>query len=107
MEYGQIISELPVCLTKCNTNYLKHPGWKYSTNCNLEEMFAPENINNLSKIITSELEGVDPNGRNIVVPNKTICNVLSSIYQNFVPPTGDIVTRYIIPNINNTFQTQT
>jgi hypothetical protein len=41
--------------------------------------------------------GVDKQNRPIIVPDKTICSVMSSVYENFRPETGDIFTRYNIP----------
>ena len=35
--------------------------------------------------------------RPIIVPNNAICNMMSTVYANFRPETGDIYTRYIIP----------
>ena len=34
--------------------------------------------------------GVDKHNRPIIVPDKTICNVMSTVYANYRPETGDV-----------------
>ena len=47
--------------------------------------------------------GVDPQNRPIIVPDKQIGFVMDTVYTNFIPyNAGDIYTRYVVPNGNNT-----
>lgn len=90
MEYATII---------CDDNFMRHPGYTQSTDC-VRQLYDPKNIQNMSKTITQLLAGVDRHNRPIIVPNKTICHVISQIYDNYQPQTGDIYSRYIIPTTN-------
>jgi hypothetical protein len=76
------------------------------TNSNgVNSLFSEENIKEMSRKISSSLEGVDPRNRKIIVPDETIINVLNTVYQNFKPNTGDIYGRYnsasLSSDINN------
>lgn len=57
-------------------------------------LFSQENIKEMSRKISSILEGVDPLNRKIIVPDETIISVLNSVYQNFTPNVGSIYGRY-------------
>jgi hypothetical protein len=81
----------------CDYNYLRHPGWQESNAC-ISKLFSPQTVRTISKKITELTKGIDPKGRNIIVPDETICSVLDAEFRAFRPPTGDIFTRYIIPN---------
>jgi hypothetical protein len=103
MEYAtQIGSEI------YNDQFIKHVGYSEhicgegcGPSCT-QRFFSQENINKMSKKITELLMGVDKNNRPIVVPDKTIASVMSSVNQSYRPETGDIYTRYIIPKDNDT-----
>ena len=69
--------------------------------------YSRNNIDKISKKITELLQGVDKQNRKIVVPNKTITNVMSDVYENFKPATGDIYARYNIPGSGNPNYLQT
>jgi hypothetical protein len=103
MEYGIKIDNYPGDLNTCfadgicDNNYVQHVGYSES-NPSIRQYFSSKNINTISRKITQLLEGVDPHNRRIIVPNKTICSVMSSIYENFRPPTGDIYGRYNVPS---------
>ena len=61
-------------------------------------LFDPSTIRTISEQITRALAGVDPLGRNIVIPDDKICNVLSSVYREGTrTEIGDIHSRYVIP----------
>lgn len=81
----------------CDYNYLRHVGWQESNDC-IKKLYSPETIALISKKVTELTRGVDIKNRKILVPNSTICSVIDGVYQGFRPPTGDIFTRYIIPN---------
>lgn len=103
MEYGVKIDNYPGDLNNCfadgicDNNFVQHVGYTESNAC-IRDYFSAKNINTISRIVTQLLQGVDPHNRPIIVPNRTICSVMSSIYQNFRPPTGDIYGRYNVPS---------
>ena len=69
----------------------------------MKELFSLKNVSLISRKVTELLQGVDPKGRDIVIPNETISNVMSQIQLNTIPKnTGDIYTRYIIPSGEDT-----
>jgi hypothetical protein len=59
--------------------------------------FNANNVKSISHKITELLQGVDPQGRPIVVTDRVICHIMSQIFYSFRPPTGDIYGRYNIP----------
>jgi hypothetical protein len=79
-------------------NFKKFVGWKQSAGGNDEitKMFGNANIDNMSRTITSMLNGVDPKGRPIIVPNHRIADVLTTMYNAYEPPVGDIHSRFIV-----------
>jgi hypothetical protein len=91
MEYA-----MPICDSVCDNNFYKHVGWEENNSC-IRKYFSSDNIKSLSYKITQLLQGVDPHGRPITVPDKTICHVLSEVFNSYRPPTGDIYSRYIVP----------
>lgn len=78
-------------------NYSRYVGWN-DTSPGLQKYFSPDNVRMISAKITDLLQGVDPGGRPIVVTDRVIGSVLSSVYNTFTPQTGDIYSRYNIPN---------
>lgn len=111
MEYGQSIGysdEKQVDIQKstnntqydiCDSNYFRHVGWR-ENNKSIRKYFSPETINIISRKITELLQGVDQKNRPIIVPKNAICNIMSTVYDNFRPETGDIYSRYNIPTRN-------
>lgn len=94
--------ELPKCLDNENydLNRLAFVGWDQTIGNDdmVKMLFSRENLENLSKIITSLLVGVHPEGRPIVVPLDKISAVLYSVYRFGTRPNiGDIHSRYIVP----------
>lgn len=77
-------------------NYYRYVGWSESNNC-IKDYFKLQTVETISKKISDLLQGVDPSGKRIVVPNSTIYSVLSQIYNSYRPPTGDIYGRYNVP----------
>lgn len=77
-------------------NYYRYVGWRENNKC-ITDYFSPETVKTISNKITQLLEGVDPSGRSIIVPDSTIYNVLNQIYISYRPPTSDIYGRYNIP----------
>lgn len=98
MNYGMRISDNGICGEQvCDLNYKRHVGWDEGNLC-IKAFFSPKTVDIISKKVTELTLGVDPKNRPIIVPNARICEVMSSIFWNFRPPTGDIYSRYIVPN---------
>ncbi len=103
MEYGS-----KICGEGCQFNYMKHVGWAQTV---IDEpcynsLFTEDTIRNISKQITKLTLGVDKDNRPIVVPDETICSVMSNVYDSRQPEVGDIHTRYIIPKSGPVNQVQ-
>lgn len=104
MENGKLISDDGLINNRepliCNDNFIRHVGYTESNDC-IRRLYNPKNIKNMSKTITNLLMGVDPQNRPIIVPDSTICSVISAIYNSYRPATRDIFSRYTIPTDNN------
>lgn len=99
MEYGdEIYTEN--CHEICNVQFIKHVG--YMDDVCTRSFYSKKNIDKISHKITELLMGVDKHNRPIIVPDKTICNVMSTVHENYRPETGDIYTRYNIPKERET-----
>ena len=86
----------------CDDNYMRYVGWEQTVDkaCGSYKCFFNKNtVDIISNKVEELTEGVVyPNGSKVVVPKKTICAVMSQIYdQSRFPATGDIYSRYIIP----------
>lgn len=92
-----------ICGEVCNDEFIKHVGYSdhmCGPNCGescMRKFYSKSNIAKISCKITELLMGVNKDNRPIIVPDKTICSVMSAVYQNFRPETGDIFSRYNIP----------
>ena len=82
-------------------NYYRHVGWNGGNEYS-KTYFSEATIRTISTKITDFLEGVDPQGRSIVVPDKTIRLIVSSgsIYrdnyiQNMIDQTIEVITSYV------------
>ena len=78
-------------------NYLRYCGWGEDNKC-IKKLFSLETVQMISKIVTQLTIGVDDKNRKIIVPNERIYEVLDGTFKAYRPPTGDIYSRYIIPN---------
>ena len=101
-----------ICGDICNDQYIKHVGYtshmcdnKCGPSC-MQKFYSKNNINKMSCKITELLQGVDKNNRPIIVPDKTICDVMSGVYENYRPETGDIYGRYNVPKARETNHVQ-
>lgn len=74
--------------------FLQYVGYSYNNNECLQNLFSTENVNEMSREITKHLRGVHPSGKDILVPNTRIYEVLTSVNENYRSNTGDIFTRY-------------
>lgn len=98
MEQGYRVSDAGVCGGEvCDFNYLRHPGWSENNAC-IKQFFSKKTVATISKAVTQLTKGVDEKNRSILVPDARICEVMDGVFHNFRPPTGDIYSRYIVPN---------
>jgi hypothetical protein len=91
-----------VCANECDQQ--PQVGWDITAQDNekIAFLFGRKNMEYLSGAITEALEGLDPEGRSIIIPDDKICNVLNSVYRYGTRPNiGDIYTRDIIPPIQD------
>jgi len=84
-----------------NTKFYKHVGYNDDDLCAEDihfsiskELFSTTNINKVSSKISELLVGVDFKNRKIIVPDKTIGSVMSSVYNNFKPTRSDMYSTY-------------
>lgn len=77
-------------------SFLRYVGWEESE-C-LKVLFSKETISTISRKVTELTRGVDKKNRKIIVPDERIYETLDGVFRGFRPPTGDIHTRYIVPN---------
>lgn len=83
---------------KYDENNLKHVLWGYtlSDSSIAKKFFTNSTIKYISKKVTENLMGLED--KPIIVTNDKISHVMSQVYQNIRPKTGDIYSRYIIPD---------
>lgn len=100
--------ESPLCKARrnnyirgvCDQNNLRFVGWsknRLSTGC-LDELFSCETVDTISRKVTELTMGIGEEGRPIIVPDSTICSLMSDVMINQRPKVGDIYTRFIIPD---------
>ena len=81
-----------------DSNYYRYTAWQ--SYAPVKRLFSKQVLECTQKNITKLLKGVDPNGRDIIVPIETIGSVFSQFLNN--QPTnrelGDIYSRFIIEN---------
>lgn len=94
-----------ICGETCDDNFIKHVGYSQhicDNTCGpscIQRYFGKDTINTISCKVTELLMGVDPKNRPIIVPDKTICSVMSAVWNNYKPEqAGDIYTKYNIPS---------
>ena len=99
MEYGKQI-EPEVQKFVLNNNYNKFVG--YEQNQDLNDFFTQDTVRLISNKVSELLQGVHPENKRIVVPDKSIVAVMNQVYTNFRAPVGDIYSRYHIMDQNKT-----
>jgi hypothetical protein len=79
-------------------NNLRYVGWAATSQHDqgIKNYFSASTIKYISKKVTENLRGLDK--RPIIVPPDKISHVMSQVYLTRTPKTGDIYTRYIIPD---------
>jgi len=80
-----------------DTNSMKYVGWQDNQPW-LQKYYSQTSLRTISKKVTELLNGVEPNGRPIIVTDEVIGNVMNDVYNYYVPAVGDIYSRYNIPN---------
>lgn len=94
-------------LSNINHQFLRHVGYSdFNNNTSYyknddkfyQHFFSKENIEKIQNEISKNLK--DTKGNPIIVSINVITGVMSNIYENFTPETGDIYNRYNIPNKN-------
>lgn len=88
-------------LENCDFNYLRYVGWNQDNEC-IKKFYSKPTIKLISKKVSELTKGVDPLNRTIIVPEYRICEVMDGVFQGYKPRVGDIFTRYIIPNNEQT-----
>lgn len=88
-------------LENCDFNYLRYVGWSQDNEC-IKKFYSKPTVKLISKKVSELTKGVDPLNRTIVVPDYRICEVMDGVLQGYRPAIGDIFTRYIIPNNEQT-----
>lgn len=89
---------IPMTGPDCDMNNQRYVAWGLSMNDCYRIIFDPMNIRIMSEKLTEMLMGVAPNNQPIIVSDQNICFVLSQVYEQYRPMTGDIDTRYNVPN---------
>jgi hypothetical protein len=96
MEYAQFIDVDPE--KDINLDYTRYSGYQDTSKEFQKKFYNINTVNTISQKLTELLRGVGSLNRPIVIPNKSIVNIMDSVYQGFRPQTGDIFTRYTMPN---------
>ena len=110
MEFGTKImnDSFGIIPTKQNTNnirdenYMRYVGWSETDICSdgitgTQRFFSQDTVNVISTKVTQLTMGVHERNIPIKVTDNVISHVMSNVYSNFRPLTGDIHSRYIIP----------
>lgn len=78
-------------------NFLRFVGWSQNSS-STTKFFSQNTINLISKKISELTKGIRRDNKIIIVPDYQISQVMDSVFKNYRPQTGDIYSRYIIPN---------
>lgn len=112
MEYGEVIDNnyVPIDVDQlarrsyirsfCDQNNMRFVGWSKnfrSTAC-LDELFSYENIKMIQNKVAELTLGISEEDRPFLVPESTICSLLSELLINQRPKVGDIYSRYTVPD---------
>ena len=98
MEYAQ---DIAMCDgMPCDSNFTRFVGYSYDkrTDYCIKKYFSKQTREIISHKCTELLQGVHPQGKRILIPDPTICEVMSHIQESYRPSTGDIHSRYIVPS---------
>lgn len=96
MEYAQQVNGEPFEQI-CDYNFMRYVGYEQDNECILK-YFSQETVDIISHKVSQLLEGVDPEGKTLIIPDSTICSVMSSVQNSYKPAVGCIYSRYIVPS---------
>ncbi len=65
-----------------------------------------ESMDLISKTITKKLQGVHPDGKNIIIPNVTINSVIDSFYENNPNTSAQVLQEMVVNHIVNSIRTE-
>ncbi len=89
-----------------NNNYRYH---QYDGRDRYQTLFNRSTLNTISKEITKRLNGVHPEGKNIIVPNETILSVMEAVHTKTnnaeLEVMIDMVINYIVNQIKVEYET--
>jgi hypothetical protein len=77
-----------------------------TTNGRYSFLRSQDSVDYISKNITKRLQGVHPDGKNIVLPNVTINSVIDSFYENNPNTSGEVLQEMIINYIVNSIRSE-
>lgn len=80
-----------------DSNYMRYVGYREQQSLCIQDYFSDKTVDMISNKISELLMGVHPQNKKLVVSKDVITSIMSNIYQNYRPETGDIYSRYIIP----------
>ena len=95
------MADIPIPYTM-DTNYSKHVLWGSTLDDSdlmggYNKLFSKQNVDMISKQVSLLLDGVDPQGRQIIYPDDKIVHVLNQLYENSKgKKIGDIFSRFHI-----------
>lgn len=83
-----------------NNNYTKYVGYEGTSQGDVpyEYLWSEQNLLRIQQKITTLLQGLDKDGRPIIVPFNIIGNVMSQVQETHRPQVGNIYSRYILPD---------
>ena len=97
MEYGKSLLNEDILVR--DKGFDRYAG--YQQGYEYHQYFDAKTVSIISKKITELLMGVDRYNRPIIVPDRTILDIMDTVKLYFRPQTGDIYSRYNIPDGNN------
>lgn len=89
-----------------NSNYRYAAG--YSANERYISLFSDRSIDFMRRMITKLLDGVHPEGKNIIVPASTVYSVADSVFQNTgqsVQVMQEMVINFIVQDLKTEWET--
>lgn len=101
MQYGELIScDNSTFGDTCNELNLTYIGWRQNNRSDycIDKYFSEDTVKLIQNKIIQLTKGIEPENRGFFVPADKICHLLTEIYKYQRPKTGDIYSRYIIPD---------
>lgn len=86
-------------------NY-RYPVFSNQFSCIYQRLFSPDTVKFVSSEITTRLEGVHPDNKQIVVPDRFILNTFDSFYTDGAYKDPDLIIRQTIMHYVNAIKTE-